>query len=553
MVLYFEDIGASAVAPRGVLDRRVMTRLAPLLVCCSLAMGCTSAGKKADEKDVEAVDAPKVEETQEPAATPGVVSSIGLPASTYAIVTVPDPSKRLEEIRALAGAIAPSGPDSMGALAKPLEAFDVAHPIHLLVLDPQSYDSPVAVIGRVTDAEALMSLLPPGTEVRTSGELTILATPDTAKNIDPWVAESLPKRATPSVITADVDTEFSRKQYAMFRPLLMMGMKQDAPGAEAGLKMFELMESAGAQVGGLQVRIELGADRFDLVFVLEGKPDTTFQALARAQSAVRLPADLARKVATEDAHMIGAANLTLESRRVMEQMVNVLISSSSGVLPEHFAKFMKRWNEASGDKMAFSGTMTALTQMSVGYYIEVGDEAKAKAFLDEDWRDYFSQSFESMGISKFEGKGCTTDSALLGDGVDVIKCEGHTSFVEQPNGVKLPDQDTNIAGAVVDGFMLMAMGDPERIVTLQQGLRAEPTLELPWLADAQRRNEWGAFYMDLGRVAQATGAPGAPGAAMEFATGSEGDAITMRIGLPAQALAAFASMGGGSPYSNSGL
>ena len=42
-------------------------------------------------------------------------------------------------------------------------------------------------------------------------------------------------------------------------------------------------------------------------------------------------------------------------------------------------------------------------------------------------------------------------------------------------------------------------------------------------------------------------------AAMEFATGSEGDAITMRIGLPAQALAAFASMGGGSPYSNSGL
>lgn len=518
-----------------------MARLASLLVCCSLASACTSAEKPTEE----AVEAPKIEETQEPESEPpsAIVSSIGLPASSYALITVPDPAKRLAELRVLANILIPSDPVTMDVLAKQVEVFDAAHPIYVLVLDPQTYDSPVALVGRISDADGLLPMFPSGTEKRTSGKYTILATPDTAKSVDPWVAESLQNRASPAVITAEFDTAFMRQRYAMLRPLLMMGMEQDGPGGALGLRMFELLESTGEQVGGLQVRLELGSDRFDLVLLLEGKPDTTFRALARAQASARVPADLVRKIASEDAHAVGAANLTEQSRAAMETMMNEVFAGPNDLFPEHFAGLLKRWNEVTGDEMAFSGRLQGIARMSVGYYIEVDDAEKAQAFLENDWSEYFSKSFESLGFSKFEGLGCTTDSALLGDGVDVLRCKGHTTFLEQPGGIKLPDQDTETMGAVVDGFMLMSLGDPDQFVALNERLHAEPTSELPWLAEVERRQEWGVMHLDTAKVAQSLGAPGTPGTTTDFALGSEGNTISVRLGIPAEAVRAMMLLG----------
>ena len=320
-------------------------------------------------------------------------------------------------------------------------------------------------------------------------------------------------------------------------------LEQDGPGGALGLRMFELMESAGEQIGGVQVRLELGTDRFDLVLLLEGKPDTTFRALARAQASARVPGELVRKIATDDAHAVGAADLTQQSRTAMEAMMKEGFSGPDGLFPEHFAGLLKRWNEVTGDEVAFAGELQGIAQMSAGYYIQVDDADKARAFLENDWSEYFSKSFESMGMSKFEGMGCTTDSKLLGDGVDVVSCKGHTTFLEQPGGIKLPDQDTETMGAVVDGFMLMSLGDPDRFVALNERLHAEPTSDVPWLAEVERRQEWGVMHIDTAKIAESLGAPGAPGTTSELALGSEGDAISIRLGIPADGVRAMMVLG----------
>lgn len=516
-----------------------MARLASLLVCCSLASACTSAEKPTET----AVEAPKSEETQEPEPASATASSIGLPASSYALITVPDPAKRLAELRALASILLPSDPATMDALAKQFEVFDAAHPIYVLVLDPQTYDSPVALVGRISDPDGLLPMLPPGTETRTSGKYTILATPDTAKTVDPWVADSLPNRPSPEVITAELDTAFMRQRYTMLRPLLMMSMEQDGPGGALGLRMFELMESAGEQIGGVQVRLELGTDRFDLVLLLEGKPDTTFRALARAQASARVPGELVRKIAFEDAHVVGAADLTQQTRTAMETMIKEVFSGPNDLFPEHFAGLLQRWNGVTGDEVAFAGEIQGIGRMSADYYIQVDDADKAQAFLENGWSEYFSKSFESMGMSKFEGMGCTTDSELLGDGIDVVSCKGHTTFLEQPGGIKLPDQDTETMGAVVDGFMLMSLGGRDRFEALNERLHAEPSSDVPWLAEVERRQEWGVMHIDTAKIAESLGAPGTPGTTSDFALGSEGDTISIRLGIPPEGVRAMMLLG----------
>lgn len=523
-----------------------MRRFGHIGLCAALLTPACASKKEDEAKETKEAAQPEATETAAAKAT----ASSELPDDALMLVTVPRPAEQLETLKQLAEKVSPGSGAALSSVDAFLKSVDLSKPIHVLVMDPQSFSTPWVVAGTVTDADALANALPTDSiETKKVGEFTVLGEAKTLEGVESWVASKLGQRPSPEPITMVFDPVMLGEKWRAFKPLILMGAQSDDSSATALLQpMLDMLGDFGAQVASFQIDLELKPDRFDMVFVLGAEPGSTLAKHVSEQRGDQAAMELLKKIwRPEDQWSATMSFGGAETRRaVADSVLPVLVAATS--LDEAKAKsVLDTWVDIGGGHWAMFGRFEGPGTMKGGYLWELEDEAHAKRYIEEAMVPLFGSNWEMTDIAKFEGRGCKKDASVV-EGSEVWVCEATTTFTN-PNPQLNPAPQDMTLQMLVDGTrLLMAINEPAALTELKTRLDATEVPEPSGpFAIALERDEFGFMQADMTQgfrqtpvFAQALG--DAESSYLEYGFGTRGDALTARMGMAAEDLAVFAGV-----------
>lgn len=525
-----------------------MRRLKPIALyaaLCSLSMfGCTpkEEAPKADEAKAAAVDKQDAAE-----ASPRAPSEF--PADTIGLVSIKQPKQVFDALQALVTSVDPAAGHALGMTLTELPGVDLTQPVHVLVLDPQQFDPPVAVIAKVTDTKALAPMLTSlniGTEQ--IGDMTLLGADAVRGQVRQWVTEKLPSRPTPEHLTFYLNRTMVAAKYQTFKPLILMGLGSAGPSAQKMLTpMMEALESFGAQVEDVRLAVELSPTRADMVFSSAAKPESTFAKVIADQQDVKHALGILSQVqgAERAAFLAGGSYRINRSKPALVEMAAGMMANVGTMPLPEATRFMQLWADLlGGSEMVMIGEMQGYTFQGA-YAFRIKDEAAAQTFIDEAIAPIYTRSWQIAGMMTFEGKGCEKRTE---SGLDLLVCKGLTTLdpaLKVPAGTVPPEM--SIAVAREGNMLYMSLNDTQGLFELRKKF-SEPSAKPAVIAGveyAKTRSE--SFYMryDLvafvgAALAQAGGKlPKGPQSFIDYSLGAKGGRMSLRIGAAASDIKAM--------------
>jgi hypothetical protein len=428
-------------------------------------------------------------------------------------------------------------------------------PVHILVVDPNQHERPMAVVVAVTDAGKLKAAADAaGATIRSKGGIAVVGPEPVVALVADWALTELPGAEAPTAPTA---TAFSaallanyRTQIEGFGDSMKQAMAATAGGnATAGEIMvayargivWTLENSERIELG-----LEAGATAASLTFGVAARKGSPLAGLIAAQTPSdfallgRLPAGAAPLV------MAGSWHLGPLRADFLAFMEKILVGFYGAPASAEMTTLLTTFADAATGEIAATFDM-APGRVRMTQLVAVEGAAPLHAATGAFLARYAQQPLEatSMGIkTKFTGKA----NAVTVDGVSFHR---YTSAVdttglppEQAQAATLFGKEhTGLVGTWDDVVGVTMGGDQAAAKALVDASRGKGTrLALPPrvvadLADARARKESFYYYMDLGALVTAA----VPAAAQVFsgsfgltvAFGSRDDRAHMRLAVSA--------------------
>lgn len=501
-----------------------MKRVALVLSILCVAAGCSRSGAR-EAADSKAVLPP-----------PALLVDVALPTldgglagvRQFADAVQPGMSAAINERQLLA---------SLGVGSLDGAAGDA--PVHILVVDPNQHERPMAVVVAVTDAGKLKAAADAaGVAIRAKGGVAVVGSEPVVALVADWALSELPRAKAPTAPTA---TAFSAALLANYRTQIEGfgdSMKQTMAATAGGNATAGEIMAAYARgiVWALEnsehvtLSLDAGSTAASLSFGVAARKGSSLAAFFAAQTPSdfallgRLPPGAAPVV------MAGSWHLGPLRAEVLAFMEKILVGLYGAPASAEMTALLNAWADAATGELAVTMEM-APGRVRMTQLVAVEGAAALHTATGAFFARYAQKPLEttSMGIkTTFTGKA----NAVTVDGVSFHRYTSAVDTTAMPPeqaqaATMFGKEQVGLIGAWDDVVGVTMGGDqaaPKALLDASRGKGARlvlPPRVAADLADARVRKESFYYYMDLGAMVAAA----VPAMSQVF-SGSFGVALT---------------------------
>tara|TARA_R110002096_G_scaffold434832_1_gene658076 strand:+ start:63360 stop:64955 length:1596 start_codon:yes stop_codon:yes gene_type:complete len=522
------------------------------LLAFATAIPTSSCKKESKDKGAELVGKAAKSGASRPIAMSSVVmATVQMPTGTK----LEGLAKAIDNIQP--GASAAIVPSVSMLLAKTmgmdLSGADLGAPIALLVVNPQTYSKPIAMLVSAADKAKLESAAKAaGLAVASKKDLVLIGEASVVEAVRDVAFQTLSQTSQELVVRifpGSVLAGFKDDLHEAFQTMttLMTKTSGQASGVSAMLLAYEEMIVAiGDQTDVIEMRVAASDGASDFLFRMQPKAGTTMAALAQAQIPSK-HALLGKLPQNTSGSILFSGDMRAGKAR--QPMIDFSMKVMSVMMPakgnEVLTKALTTWFESFDGQMAVNMNMdmgnTQVPKFEATYLMGATDAA----VMRKGWREMMvHMSSENGGTTEMMGMKFDIEfeeKVLEVDGVEVDRYQTKLNT----DGMSKEDQALSIAPGV-EQKMHMATFDDLAVMSLSDNSEAAVSSAIAAargkapgykpegatakaLARSKSLNESLIFTLDIGRLAPT-------GVAIPFGTiamgfGQDKGALTMRISV----------------------